>query len=94
MSDKSIKLFLVHCGFYDPGVCDGIYESHVNLFVVAESFESAKIRVRDIPVFKQRRMHIDGMEEIEAVNGARVHLEPDPALEGRTLTTSNRHRDL
>jgi len=89
-----MKLYLVHCGFYDPEVCDGIYESHVNLFVTGDSFESAKTRVREIPLFQQRRMHVDGMEEIEAVDGARVHLEPDPAIEGRTLTTSNRHRDL
>ena len=89
-----MKLYLVHCGFYDTDLCDGIYESHVNLFVAAESFDSAKVRVREIPVFKARRMHVDGMEEIEAVNGVRIRLEADPTLEGKTLSTSNRHRDL
>ena len=89
-----MKLYLIHCGFYDPDLCDGIYESHVNLFVAAESFDSAKVRVRENPVFKQKRMHVDGMEELEAVNGARIRLEHDPALEGKTLTVSHRHRDL
>jgi hypothetical protein len=89
-----MKLYMIHCGFYDPEVCDGIYESHVNLFVTAESFESARRRVRENTIFSKRRMHIDGMEEIEAVNGSRIRLEIDPALEGKTVTTASRHRDL
>ena len=89
-----MKLYMVHCGFYDLDLCDGIYESHVNLFVVADGFESAKVKVREVPVFHKKRMHVDGMEEIQAVSGARVRMEVDPTLEGQTLTISHRHRDF
>jgi nicotinamidase-related amidase len=34
------------------------------------------------------------MKEIEVVNGARICLEMDPQLGGKTMTTSRRHRNL
>ena len=40
--DKNMKLYLVHCGFYDKDICDGLYESHVNFFVSADHFEEAR----------------------------------------------------
>ncbi|MBI4061372.1 MAG: DUF1543 domain-containing protein [Elusimicrobia bacterium] len=88
------KLYLVHCGFYDREVFDGVYESHVNLFVAAESFEDARAAAKLDPVFKGRRMHVDGLQQIDAVNGFRVELRPDPELGGATLATSRRHGDL
>lgn len=89
-----MKLYLVHCGFYDNDFCDGLYESHVNFFVAAEGFEEARAKAKEIPEFRAKRMHVDGLQEISAVAGLRVGLARDPCLEGKTVITSFRHRDL
>jgi hypothetical protein len=89
-----MKLFLVHCGFYDPTTGDGIYESHVNFFVTAPNFEEARLKAKTLPAFKDRRMHVDGLQEIEAVDGYRIHLEADTGLHGESRVNSNKHRDL
>lgn len=91
---ESLKLFVVHCGFYDQDVLDGVYESHVNFVVAAASFEDARARVKLEPDFQRKKMHVDGLQLIEAAQGYRVRLEQDPALEGRSEVTSSRHRDL
>lgn len=88
------KLFFVHCGFYDTEVLDGVYESHVNFAVAAESFEDARAKVKLEPDFQKKKMHVDGLQLIEAVNGYRVQLNAEPKLDGKTLVTSSRHRDL
>ena len=31
-----MKLFMVHVGFYDEEVGEGIYESHMNFFVACQ----------------------------------------------------------
>jgi hypothetical protein len=89
-----MKLFLVHCGFYDSELCDGLYESHVNFFVAAESFEEARTRAKEIPEFKAKRMHVDGLQEVVAANGYKIQLTKDAALEDRTVILNNKHRDL
>lgn len=88
------KLYLVHCGFYDTDICDGIYESHVNFFVAAENFEDARASVRLLPEFKTKKMHVDGLQEIAQVGGCRVHLEEDAALQGQTQLINQKHREL
>lgn len=89
-----MKLYLVHCGYYDPKVCDGVYESHVNFFVVAESFEDARVQAKKNPLFRDRRMHIDGLQQLDAISGYRVVLEQDTALDGRTQIESSRFRNV
>jgi len=89
-----MKLFMIHCGFYDPCLYDGIYESHINLFVAAPNFEEAKNQVRKNPDFKERQMHVDGLQELQTINGFTVRLEPNPEQEGRTIILSNRYKDL
>jgi hypothetical protein len=89
-----MKLYLVHCGYYDPQVSDAVYESHVNFMVAAESFEDARARVKTEPEFLKMKMHVDGLQLIEAAQGYRVDLVSDPALEGRSRVMSSRHRDL
>lgn len=89
-----MKLYLVHCGFYDADLCDGIYEGHINLFVAAESFEAAKVRVRLEPEFKKKKMHVDGLQEVELVNGHLVQLVPDQGRTSETILNTNRHRDF
>lgn len=93
MSD-SLKLFLVHCGFYDPTLCDGIYESHVNFVVAAHSFEDARVRVKTESDFKLKKMHVDGIQLIEAAQGYQVSLTEKPELAGKSVVISHRHRDL
>lgn len=89
-----MNLYLVHCGFYDAEVCDGLYESHVNFFVSAETFEEARAKAKLIPEFHAKRMHIDGLQEIQAVNGFKVHLKQDAALLNQTRIVNFKHRDL
>jgi len=89
-----MKLYLVHCGFYDLELCDGIYEGHVNLFVAAENFEEAKNKVRLEPEFRKKKMHVDGLQEITVVGGYQVQLNQDQIWAGKTILNSNLHRDL
>jgi hypothetical protein len=89
-----MKLYLVHCGFYDADVCDGVYESHVNFFVAAESFEEARAKARLLPDFQKKRMHVDGLQEIAAVDGYRIQLSQDPSIAGQTILLNHKHRDL
>jgi len=51
-----MKLYLVHCGFYDPAVCDGLFESHVNFFVAAKNFEEARLNAKKLPEFQGKRI--------------------------------------
>ena len=69
-------LYLIHCGFYDEGVSRGVYEFHVNIPVAATSLEEAKKAVREVPEFRARKMHIDGIQEIRALPGLIVELVP------------------
>jgi hypothetical protein len=88
-----MKLFMVHCGYYDKEVADGVYESHVNFFVVAESFEEARTNAKELAEFKRKQMHVDGMQEIIAVGGHQIRVgERDPKLEGQTRLLNYRPR--
>ena len=89
-----LKLYLVHCGYYDPGICDGLFESHANLFVVAADFESARAEAKKNVLFQQCRMHVDGVQEVAAVQGFEVLLREVSTLDGRSVITSHKHRDL
>lgn len=89
-----MKLFLVHCGFYDSALCDGIYESHANFLVAATDFADARTRAKELPEYKAHRMHVDGVQEIQAVSGHTVELNENPQLAGKTVLLSQRHRDL
>ena len=64
-----MKLFLVHAGFYDDNVSGGFYESHTNYFVVATDVKQAKQKAKAIPEYKNKKMHIDGIKEIDIVDG-------------------------
>lgn len=91
---ETLKLYVVHCGFYDSDVLDGVYESHANFVVPAASFEDARAQAKKEPDFQRKRMHVDGLQEIAALRGYRVSLELDPSLEGKSVITSSKHRDL
>jgi len=89
-----MKLYVVHCGFYDSEVGDGVYESHVNFFVVAQDFGDARARAKKNPQFQQKRMHIDGLQQLDAIDGFRVSLDLDKELDGRSQVQNHRYNDL
>lgn len=89
-----MNLYLVHCGFYDPAICDGLYESHVNFFVVARTFEEARQNAKSIPEFQNKKMHIDSLQEVRAVGGHRLSLVEDLSLGGQTIAINYKHREL
>ncbi len=89
-----MNLYLVHCGFYDASVCDGLYESHVNFFVVAANFEDARMRAKAIPEFQNKKMHVDGLQEIRMVDGYNIQLEPDVMKTNQTEIVNFKHRDF
>ena len=72
-----MKLFLIHVGFYDPAIMDGIYEQHSNYFVTAENINDAKRKARKKSIYKMKKMHIDGIQEINIVDGYRITLQPE-----------------
>ena len=69
-----MKLFLVHAGFYDSNISGGFYESHTNYFVVAPDIKEAKAKAKNISEFKDKKMHIDGIKEIENIDGYDIQL--------------------
>ena len=89
-----MKLYLVHCGYYDPEIGEGVYEFHTNFFVAAESALAAKQKAKGLPQYLSRRMHIDGIQEIEVVDGHRVNLVNEPEWQGKTLVNSFKHSQL
>ena len=84
-----LKLFLVHAGFYDRVSESGIFEMHFDFFVAATDFADAKEKAKAHPEFKKRKMHVDGLMAVEAVDGFRVTLDEDPSLEGKTVTAAS-----
>lgn len=72
--EDNMKLYFIHCGFYDEEISDGIYEFHVNIPIAAESIEEAKRKVRCAPQFISKKMHIDGIQEVESVEGYSVQV--------------------
>jgi len=87
-------LYLVHVGYYDQGLGNGLYESHSNMIVAAESFEDARAQAKESGLKHGHRIHIDGMMRIEGVAGHRVELRPDASLENGDCFVSNKDREL
>ena len=73
-----MKLFLVHTGYYDNNISNGFYESHTNYFVVAEDIKEAKAKIKGIEEFKHKKMHIDGILEIQNIGDYSIKLEHLP----------------
>ena len=59
-----MKLLMIHVGFYDPALDEGIHEFHTNYFVVASDTKSVKKELMFRKEFKSKRMHIDRIKEI------------------------------
>lgn len=88
-----MKLYFIHCGFYDDEISDGIYEFHVNIPVVAANVEEAKKKVRTVPQFAAKKMHIDGIQEIESVEGHTITFTKN-VVSSETGINNIRYRDL
>jgi hypothetical protein len=84
-----MNLYLVHCGYYDKAVADGACECHANFFVAAGSFAEAKAKAKALPDFKGKRMHVDTLTRIDAVEGMAVKLRAAPELEGETVLVAH-----
>ncbi len=50
-----MKLFLIHVGFYDPEIMDGLYEQHINYFVAAQNIKEAKKKAQLNPIYKRKK---------------------------------------
>jgi hypothetical protein len=87
-------LYLVHVGYYDAGLGAGLYESHSNMLVAAESFDEARAQAKEIGLKHGQRVHIDGMLRVEGVAGLRIDLVPDASLENGDKLVSNKDREL
>jgi len=64
-----MKLYSIHCGYYDRDIAGGIYESHCNLFLAAKDFADAKAKAKANPLFMAKKMHVDGMQELTTIDG-------------------------
>ena len=72
-----MKLYLVHAGYYNREIMGGLYEQHTNYFVVAKNVKDAKIMARKNLSFKKNKMHIDGIQELNQIDGYRIKLVKD-----------------
>ena len=88
-----MNLYQIHCGFYDEEVSDGIYEFHVNIPIVAGNIEEAKKKVRTVPSFKKKKMHIDGIQEIKSIDGYSITLSKADAKQVDSINNIP-YRDL
>jgi hypothetical protein len=68
-----MKLFLIHVGYYDSEV--GMYELHSQFLVAAATAAEAKASTMAKEVFKAKKMHIDGIQEINQVDGYAIDLQ-------------------
>ena len=74
-----MKLYLVHTGFYDQSISKGFYESHSNYFIVADNEKSAKMRIKKMDEFNDKKMHIDGIMELNKVGDYNISISPEPS---------------
>jgi len=78
---------MVHVGFYDHSIGEGIYESHINYFIAAVDPKDAKRKVLSLEEFQNRSMHIDGIKEISKVDGYEVKLiESSEVKDGKVFS--------
>ena len=69
-----MKLFLIHTGYYDKNIGDGFYEQHSNIFITAKDAFSAREKVKKNKEYMTKKMHIDGIKEIENIDGYDIKL--------------------
>ena len=85
---------MVHVGFYDAEVGEGLYESHMNFFIAASNAKSAKKKAFNMEQFKAKKMHIDGIKEISDVEGYKVVLEKSTTKNQSKVYSYNESKKL
>ena len=61
---------------------------------MADNFDDAKSKAKHLDIVKEKKMHIDGMQLIEAVNGYSIVLEATESLNGQDKISTNKFREL
>ena len=89
-----MRLFMVHVGFYDAEVGEGLYESHMNFFIAASNAKSAKKKAFNMEQYKAKKMHIDGIKEISDVEGYKVVLEKSSTKNQSKVYSYNESKKL
>ena len=69
-----MKLFIIHVGYYDYEV--GMYELHSQFLIAAKTAAEAKNVAINKPIYKAKNMHIDGVQEINQIDGYSIDLKP------------------
>ncbi len=69
-----MRLYIVHTGYYDNTINDGFYEQHTNILVAAKNPYSAREKAKKTKIYKEKKMHIDGIKEIENIYGYDIKL--------------------
>lgn len=87
-----MKLFLIICGFYPEDPVHHAYEQHEQFLLTAENIQEAHQKVKSLPPFRDKKMHVDGIMEIQQVEGYRIVLEPTGS--GETVVLSFNYDDL
>jgi hypothetical protein len=62
-----MNLYIAHLGYYDSKI--SIYELHTNIHIVAPDIKTARDRIKNLPMYKTKDMHIDGIEELLTIDG-------------------------
>jgi len=75
-----MNLYMVHVGYYDPSIGEGLYEVHMNFFTAAQNPKKAKENILNLKEFQEKKMHIDGIKELSYVDGYRVSLREEKNL--------------
>jgi len=70
-----MKLYLIHTGYYDKNVGDGFYEQHTNILISARSAYDAREKIKKRNEYIEKKMHIDGIKEIENIDGYDIRLK-------------------
>jgi len=70
-----MKLYLIHTGYYDKNVGEGFYEQHTNILICAKSVYDAREKIKKSCEYVEKKMHIDGIKEIENIDGHDIILK-------------------
>jgi hypothetical protein len=89
-----MKLYLIHAGYYNPEIVAGLYEQHTNYFVAAENVAVAKKKALENPTYQKNKMHIDGIQEINAVDGYSIKLVEDNSADDMVIYDYNHVKNI
>ncbi len=87
-----MQLFIIHVGYYDYDV--GMYELHTQFLVPALSAAEAKAKTMTKDIFQAKKMHIDGIQEINQVDGYSITLQPTDNQASNKIYSYNEIKEL